>query len=383
MAQLNNELAEREMIKQFRHDNTWLGELRPKNNWVSNDVIKIPVRGAAPEVLIDNTMYPIGVQKRTDDFITASLHKYDTENTAVTDDELYALAYEKVNDVQLQHRETLEDTTAEHALHAIAIGKETNRTPILTTTGELVGGRRRLVTKDLIELWKNLGDLHVPKRGRVIVLSNEHVADLMVEDSGRSKSWGADFQTGNLGVMHVGFKLWAADYNPLYKRDGGNGNIWTRQGFDAVDGRPGSVVFYKNNAIKATGSVKRYAIAAENNPRYRQNEIGFRLWFGAWGIKDEGFAAIVSAGNEEPETPVVNFVHPDTVAEDDTIVISGYGLQNVEEVFFGTDAAKSFQVESDNSITAVVPDLENGAIDVTVVSPGGTSDPKTVTIDNE
>lgn len=298
MAQLNNELAEKELIKQFRHDNTWLTELKSRNNWVGNDVIKIPKRGAAPTVLINNSIYPIIIGDRTDEFITASLNKYDTENTSVSDDELYALAYEKVNDVQLQHRETLEDVTAEHALHSLAVPKHTDTTPVLETTGPDDGtGRARLITADLIRLWKKLGEMGVPAKGRVIVLSTEHAADLMVEDSERSKSWGADFQTGAQGVMHVGFKLWAATYGPNYAKDGG---VWTRQGFEASTGQPASVVFFANNAIKARGSVKRYAVPAHQNPERRENVIGFRLWFIALGIKDEGFAAIVSGETPEP-----------------------------------------------------------------------------------
>lgn len=295
MAELKNELAEKELIKQFRHDNSWLSELRSKNNWVNNDVIKVPKRGSAPNVLINNNVYPIAVNNRDDDFITLSLNKYDTENTAVTDDELYALPYEKLSDVQQQHRETLEDKTAEHGLYSIGIPVESATCPILKTTGADDGtGRKRLITADLITLWKKLGGLEVPLQGRVIVLTSEHAADLMMEDSARAKSWGADFQTGVAGVMHVGFKIWVATYNPRYAPDAGNANKLTKQAFDSVTGKQASIVFFKNNACKATGTVVRYAINASANTTYRRNEIGFRLWFIAIGIKDEGFAAIIS-----------------------------------------------------------------------------------------
>ena len=95
---LLNQQAEKEMLKKFRHDNTWLQELKSKNNWVNNDVIKIPRQGAEPTVLINNTIYPIDKSQRTDDHIIVSLNKYDTENTIVTADELYVLLYEKVSD---------------------------------------------------------------------------------------------------------------------------------------------------------------------------------------------------------------------------------------------------------------------------------------------
>lgn len=305
MAQLKNELAEKELIKKFRHDNSWMSELTPKNNWVGNDVIKIPRQGTDPLVLINNSIYPVAVNNHADDFIILALNKYETENESVTDDELYALPYEKVSETQLKHREVLEEATGAHALFSIAIPKHSTKTPVLETTGPDDGtGRKRLITADLINFFKVLTDLKVPLLGRVIVLSSEHAADLMTEDSARSKSWGADFQSGVAGVTHVGFKLWVGTYNPRYAKvaDTSDSNTikWTRQGYEAVNGRQASICFYKKHAIKATGSVKRYAVKAEDNPRYRQNEIGFRLYAIAVGIKDEGFAAIVSADVPTP-----------------------------------------------------------------------------------
>jgi hypothetical protein len=293
MAQLQNELAERELIKKFRHENSWVSDLVPKNSWVNNDVIKIPRQGAAPEVLINNGVYPIQSNNRDDDFITLSLNKYDTENTTVSDDELYALPYEKVNDVQVQHRESLEDVTAEHALHSIAVPAASATTPVLVTTGANDGtGRKRLTTADLITLWKQLADLNVPLADRIIVLSTEHAADLMLEDSDRNKSWGSDWSSGKVPVYHVGFKLWTVSYSPRYNLVS---TVWTKQGFGSALGRPASIVYYKKHACKATGTVKRYARLADQDPENRRNTIGFRLWFIAIGIKSEGFAAIVSA----------------------------------------------------------------------------------------
>lgn len=129
-----NQFAEKEMIKNFRHDNTWLAELKSKNQWVNNDVIKIPKQGAAPTVLIDNNVYPVAKSKREDSHVVVSLHKYDTTNTIVTADELNALPYDKTSDVQQQHREELEDVTAQHALHSISPASHTATTPVLVAT---------------------------------------------------------------------------------------------------------------------------------------------------------------------------------------------------------------------------------------------------------
>lgn len=285
---LLNQQAEKELIKQFRHDNSWLQELRSKNNWVSNDVIKIPRQGAAPEVLINNTIYPISKDVRSDDHIVLSLNKYDTENTIVTADELYALPYEKVSDVQEQHRETLEDVTAQHALHSLSPQQNTAKTPVLTTTGANDGtGRLRLTSNDLIRLKKSLDKLNVPKMDRVMVLCPDHVADLLSED----RNFYSQYHNAKDGVIsgnYYGFTIYEANYTPTY--NAGN----EKTAFGAASGpKVSSICFYNKTAHKATGTVTRFARSAEMDPEFRQNTIGFRLYFVAVAIKDEGIGAIV------------------------------------------------------------------------------------------
>lgn len=295
MAQLYNELAVRELIKNFRHDNSWLGEVKAKPEWVAQDVIKIPRQGSAPAVLINNNIYPIASNQRADDFIPVSLNKYETENTIVTLDELRKLPYEKLSDVQTQHRETLEDNTAQHALYSIAPSAATAKLPILEATGPVnpATNKKRLITADLITLWTKLGNMGVPVTGRRIKLSVEHAADLMFEDSSRNQAWGSQWLEGLIPVSHVGFKLWVSGYQPQYTKVNG---VWTKNAYGSIDADAAnaSVVYYLPNVVKAVGTVIRHAVAAEDNTTTRRNEIGFTMWAVCVGIQDEGFGAIVS-----------------------------------------------------------------------------------------
>lgn len=284
---VKNELAEKEMIKQFRHENTWLAEVPTKNQWVNNDVIKIPVQGAAPNVLINNSVYPIVSNEREDGQVVLALNKYDTENTDVTDDELYALPYEKTSDVQVQHRETLEDKTAEHALYSIAPDEHSADTPIIATTGETDGARKRLSAADLIEMKKKLDTAKVPKSGRVLVLSPDHVADLLIEDL-TFKTRYQNTTTGAIADNYYGFKVYEATYPPKYN------NNKEKLPFESLDdGKFASVIFHKRSTAKARGTVTRYARDAKENPEYRKSTIGFRLHFIGVSFRSEGIAAIV------------------------------------------------------------------------------------------
>ncbi|GGA84653.1 hypothetical protein GCM10008015_26790 [Flavobacterium palustre] len=290
--QVKNTTAEKEMIKQLRHEHTWVSEIKSRQNWVNQDTIKIPKRGAAPQVLIDNTNYPIVKNERDDSHVIVALHKFDTENTIVTEDELYALPYEKTSDVQEQHRETLEDTTAEYGLWGLApqANDEAKNLFVLVTTGEDDGtGRLKLTTKDLRNLQAKMNKAGIDKNGRILILSDDHVSDLLEED----RKFYTQYHNQNEGAIvsrYYGFKVYEDSTTPEY-----DDTTLEKIPFGSVTvGRKSSVIFHKGSTAKAVGTVKRFARPAELDPENRENTIGFRLYhiIVAYGI--EGSGAIIS-----------------------------------------------------------------------------------------
>ena len=286
---LKNELAVTELIKKFRHENTWLEAVPSKPQLVGNDVIKIPIQGTAPKVLIDNTIYPINSSQREDGHLKVSLHKYETENTEVTTDELYALPYEKVNDVQTQHRETLEDVTAEHALFSITPQENTAATPVLVTTGPDDGtGRKRCTSNDILRLKGAYDKLGIPKKGRVLGLCSDHVNDLLIED----KTFQTRYQNtteGAIAERYYGFKTYELGYAPKFTSAGQKIAYGA-----ATAGYEASVSFYAPTVVKAPGTAERFAIDKTQNPTMRRHEIGFELHWVCVALKDEGLGAIRS-----------------------------------------------------------------------------------------
>ena len=291
-----NTLAEKELIKHFRHEDTWLQEVPDKNAWVNNDVIKLTAIGADPEVLINNTTYPIAIVGRVDDSTAVSLYKFDTVNTPITDDEIYALPYDKAGSVQEQHREYLEERTAEMGLHSLAVQENTATTPVIETTGADDGtGRKRLTSIDLINFKKILDDLKVPKKGRVLVLCSAHVADLLIEDRAFEKQY-HNATAGVLATNYYGFKVYETVYAPVYGTDN------KKKAFSAAPAgtdRPATVAFYAPRTAKARGSVKRYMREAAGDPEFRRTVVGFRLYHIVIPTKNSGFGAIISGVVEE------------------------------------------------------------------------------------
>jgi len=282
-----NQLAEKEMIKNFGKDSSWMGELRSKQQWVNNDVIKIPTQGAAPTVLINNTTYPINKATRQDGHIVISLNKLDTTNTIVTDDELYALPYDKTSDVQEQHRLTLEEKYAAHSLHSLAPAENTTKTPVIVATGAAVNGRATLTSKDVVRLKNALDKLKVPQKGRVLVLCPDHEADLLNEDRSFYQQY-HNAKDGVLASSYYGFKIYGSVDTVMYNADN------EKVAFESVTGtKVSSVCFYNQTACKAIGTVTRYARDSKVDPENRESVIGFRVWAIAVAVKDEGIGAII------------------------------------------------------------------------------------------
>ncbi|HIO26608.1 MAG TPA: hypothetical protein EYN16_04040 [Flavobacteriaceae bacterium] len=289
---LLNTLNEKFIIKKFRHVGTWLQEIQSKDKWVSNDTIRIPKRKGdnAPAVLINNNVYPIASSNREDETVVVSLNKYDTENREVTDDELYAVAYDKEGDVNLELKEELEEQTVNHALHSISPYENTSDTPVLETTGEDDGtGRKRMTKKDIITYKGKLDKLKVPKKGRILVLNSVHANDLLIEDSVFEKGY-HNRTDGAISTNYYSFKVYEEEgYTPTY-------DSVTKQKLafgSAEAGLNSSIVFHKKSTAKAKGTVKRYYSDAKTNPKYRKSEVGYRLWFGCFAIQDQGQGAII------------------------------------------------------------------------------------------
>jgi len=79
-----------------------------------------------------------------------------------------------------------------------------------------------------------------------------------------------------------------------------------------------------------------------------------------------------------PALPTISATAPaSTQAAAGNVVITGTGFTGATAVKFGTDNAASFTINSPTQITAVVPGRAPGSGNITVVTPGGTSTPKT------
>ena len=119
-----------ELVKAFRAAAEavgWYNKIRSYDQYVQNDVIHLVDIGADPEVLVNNTTYPLEIENLEDGDIAVTLDKYQTKPTRVTDDELHALTYDKMASVVDRHKEAFSETKFSRAIHSVAPAEHTDK----------------------------------------------------------------------------------------------------------------------------------------------------------------------------------------------------------------------------------------------------------------
>ena len=278
------------MIRQFTLEETFLAGVPDYSRLSENEAIHLVQVGARPGVVSNNTSYPIPTNVRADIDVPIGLDKYQTEVSIVSDDDLYALSYDKISSVLQDHREVLQEGTADKAIHAFAPVSNAPDTPILLSTGGDDGfGRKRLTVADIIRAKRQCDDLKWPKRGRRLVLCNEHIEDILMENEAFKQQY-QNIPEGKVLKLY-GFEIHEYAANPVYNASN------TKKAFGAATAgtdRNSSVFFLVGRMFKAMGSTKFYYDLAANNPRMQQNEMNYRLYFIAQPKNAEAHGAIVS-----------------------------------------------------------------------------------------
>lgn len=290
MAVALNQVVVSELTKQFKEmTDDFLGVIKDHSDKVNNDVINFNTIGADPEVLINNTTYPISTSGRTDDSVPVGLFKMETENTEITDDELQALPYDKKSSVMQQHKDSLKRTSIKLGLHSLAPTSDSSDHPILMTTGAIVDGRRQLTMADIIRYKKICDILEIPLDKRNLVLCSDHVSDILLLDNTFRDRYNT-VDKGKIIKNLYSFNIFENLLTPKYTESA------VKKAFGAAPtgtDRNASVFFSEQNAIKAMGSVKMYQRLAETDPENRKTVVGFKMYYLVSPVTSIGTGALL------------------------------------------------------------------------------------------
>lgn len=277
-----------QLTKNFYPDSSFLNHVKDFSGLVDNNAINMADVGVDPDVLINNTTYPIKVVQRVDKPIRIELDLFETENTLVRRPEVIEYSYDQLESVLMGHRNKLRARTAEKAAHAFAPQEDGEFTPIISTDGDTTNGRKRLTVENILYLKERFDDANIQLEKRFLILNPKHLSDLILFDVKAFKDL-TDIVDGQ-PKRFAGFYILQTSITPKY-----NATSLQKVAFAAETEDTDtfcSFAFQKEEVMKADGEVFMYA--NENDPQERGTIVGFDKRFIALPIRNKALGAIVS-----------------------------------------------------------------------------------------
>lgn len=281
MAGVFKEIFASIILALFYPDASWLKELTSMDHMVDNNAINLSECGADPEVVENNSVWPLTPAQRTDKGIRIPLATFDTKPTHITNVDEMETNYNKAESVSKQHSDTLYKKACISAAFNISPQTHTAATPVLKTTGAAnKRGFKALTYEDITNLSLAFDEGDLPQEGRILLLCPQHKADLKNENIKLYKQMMTDKEID-------GFKIYTFTGTPKY--DPTNS---TKKPYGAADGNPSSVAIVKSEAMRAMGDIegepeKRWA-------DYRGWLLGFQMRFVALPFRAFGYGAVYS-----------------------------------------------------------------------------------------
>lgn len=291
MATLNKQIWIDQIMEKFYPEASFLKYARDFTAYVDYDIINMADSGFDPDVLVNNTAYPIAIVDREDMPLSFNLDNFETVNTKVSHPESVELSYDKMESVIYGHRNALQAKTGAKAAHSYAPNSHTANTPVIETTGGDNGfGFKRLVSGNILALKRSFDVMDVPMDKRFLVLCPQHLEDLMTEDLKAFKDI-TDFGNGK-PKRFAGFNILefskTATYNSVTKTKKAFGTV-----ADAENDSVSSFAFNSDEIMKADGTNKMFAKI--DDPELRASVVGFSKRFIAMPIRNKGLGSIISA----------------------------------------------------------------------------------------
>lgn len=254
--------------------------------------IHLAAMNVLPDVLVDNTAYPIPMQSLNADDVIIQLKKFQTKRTPITDDELFGLTIDKMAAIVQRHGLSIAIEKYKRALHSLAPSGATAKMPVITTTGADDGtGRKRMTWDDIVSLKRALNNLDLPEDDFRLVLCKDHVNDLISNDQ-RFQNQYYNRADGK-PYSQLGFEIMDHVCNPYFNPV--TKVKLTYGAIPAVTDRKASIFYCLNRTAQATGWTKMYYKQAAISPDTQQSEINFRTYHIALPTEEAARGAIVSA----------------------------------------------------------------------------------------
>jgi len=260
-----------------------------------NQIIHLVDVGADPKVLVNNLTYPVGYQELKDGDLAFQLDKYQTKATRISDDELYAISYDKISLVNKKHKEAILVAKFGKAIHALAPSSDSVDTPIISTSGAEMGGKKLACIDDVIDLASRFNEAGIPDDGkRVLVLHSTHVTGILKEEKHFYKDYANVQKSSELKSLFYGFKVYVYHNNPFYNTQKME-KIPYGKSFNAKEHNFASVAFYAPDMFRAQGSTKMYYDRPDT--QHQSTAINYRHYYLVSPRKNRAIGALVTVNS--------------------------------------------------------------------------------------
>lgn len=271
------------LMEGFYPKDDFLAWSRDMSELVEYNTLNLAEAGADPNLLIDNTVYPIAAATRTDLPKTIVLRTLDTDSTIVRNLEKMEVAYNKMESVVRAHRNVLRKGSIQLAAHFWAPQSNGTYTPVLTASGALVGGRRMLLFEDILLLQAKFDVMDVDASSLAIMLNPLHKSDLMAQDMKLYKDMITSSQV-------FGLKYFSNSQTPRF--NAATGQKVAFQAVPAGTDTIASIIWSKDEVMRADGEVDVFA--KYNDPDQKGDVINFQKRFVALPFRSKVLGAIYS-----------------------------------------------------------------------------------------
>jgi hypothetical protein len=264
------------LMENFYPDGSFLIRSQDMTAFVENNTINLADAGVDPDVLVNNTTYPIPMSERTDNPIALPLDYLDTKNTVVRNATKIQLAYNMLESVIKQHRLALRKKTIQKAAHAYGPTSNAAWTPVLA-----IGGSN--IIDVLIDAQAAFDAFDVPEEERILLLCPTHKAALKKADKVLFKDVFGQNGSKNL----YGFDVYSTSVTPTY-----NAGVKNAFGAAPAGGDVHSSLFYSAlEVMRADGEFDMFSRLKD--PEARGDIIGFQKRFIALPIRNKAIGAII------------------------------------------------------------------------------------------
>jgi hypothetical protein len=269
-----------DVMQNFYPDNSFLSAVRDLSSLVLADAINLAEAGADPDVLVDNTVFPIPTAVAADTPLRMVLKTYDTTSTVVRNAIAVELKYDQRALYVDKHRKALLKQMGKDAAYAYAPQVNSAFNPVLNIAGTATSFLDTMI--DLQNKYNNLDD---DGTERVLVLNPDHAAAIAKEDRLLYKSFEAE-----PGKVLFGFKIYTYTQLPFYVTATATKAAYGAA-FDPAVHAKASIAFLGSEVMKSLGTFEMFSRLKD--PDNKGDVFNFQARFLASTMRNKYLGAII------------------------------------------------------------------------------------------